>query len=287
MSARTIKLAVLGILVLFIGVPMLMGSWYTVPEGFRGVITRNGAVVGIATPGLGFKVPLIDGVTDMSVQTQAGSFEGVAAYSKDIQQATSHVTVNYRLSPDVVQRMYSEVGTEYGAVLITARVQKHVKEVFGKYIATDIINKRDELSTTIQAALAGDLAPFGVVVEAVQIANIDFSDTYEAAAESAATAQAQVVKARQELAKIEVDAQQKVAQANAEATAIKVTADANAYSVEVAGKATASAIKARGDALKDNPDLVHLITAEKWNGALPATMIPGGTIPFLNVGSLQ
>lgn len=283
MSARTIKLAVIGILFLFIGVPALLGSWYTVPEGFRGVITRNGAVVGIATPGLGFKVPLIDGVTDMSVQTQAGIFEGVAAYSKDIQQATSHVAVNYRLSPDVVQKMYSEVGTSYGAVLITARVQKHVKEVFGKYIATDIINRRDELSDKVETALGDDLSPFGIVVEDVQIANIDFSDTYEAAAESAATAQAQVVKARQELAKIEVDAQQKVAQANAEATAIKVTADANAYSVKVAGDATASAIKARGDALKENPDLVALVTAEKWNGILPTTMVPSSTLPFLSM----
>lgn len=269
--------------VTILGAAMVLGSWYTVPEGYRGVITRNGAVVGIANPGLGFKVPLIDSVTDMSIQTNAGSFEGVAAYSKDIQQAVSHVIVNYRLAPEVVQRMYSEVGTSYGSVLITSRVQKHVKEVFGKYIATDIINHRDQLSTAIQVALADDLAPFGILVEAVQIANIDFSDTYEAAAESAATAQAQVVKARQELAKIEVDAQQKVAQANAEATAIKVTADANAYSVEVAGKATASAIKARGDALKDNPDLVNLITAEKWNGALPLTMVPNGAVPFMNL----
>ncbi len=287
MSARTIRLMVVAILALFIGIPALLGCWYTVPEGFRGVITRNGAVVGIAAPGLGFKVPLIDGVTDMSVQTQVGVFEGVAAYSKDIQQATSHVAVNFRLSPEVVQKMYSEVGTLYGDVLITARLQKHVKEVFGKYIATDIINKRDELSDKVELALRDDLSPFGIVVEDVQIANIDFSDTYEAAAESAATAQAQVVKARQELAKIEVDAQQKVAQANAEATAIKVTADANAYSVKVAGDATASAIKARGDALKDNPDLVKLITAEKWNGTLPSTMLPGGAVPFLNVGSLQ
>lgn len=282
MSARAIKLIVAGLLFVLVGIPALLGSWYTVPEGFRGVITRNGAIVGIATPGLGFKVPLIDGVTDMSVQTQAGAYEA-AAYSKDIQQATSHVTVNYRLSPDVVQRMFSEVGVEYGSVLITTRVQKHVKEVFGKYIATDIINRRDELSDKVETELRDDLTPFGVIIEAVQIANIDFSDTYEAAAESAATAQAQVVKARQELEKIKVDAQQKIAQAEAEATAIKVTADANAYSVEVAGKATATAIKARGDALKENPDLVGLVTAEKWNGILPTTMVPNSTVPFLNM----
>lgn len=285
MSPRMIKLIVLAIAFVFVGIPTLLGSWYTVPEGFRGVITRNGAVVGVADPGLGFKVPLIDGVTDMSIQTQAGNFEGVAAYSKDIQQATSHVTVNYHLSPDVVQRMYSEVGTQYGAVLMTARIQKHVKEVFGKYIATDIINKRDELSDKVEAALGADLSPFGIVVEDVQIANIDFSDSYEAAAESAATAQAQVVKARQELEKIKVDAQQKVAQAEAEATATKTRADAESYAKEVNGKAEAVAIKARADALAANAGLVDLMAVEKWNGALPATMVPGSTIPFLNMAA--
>lgn len=283
MTGRMVKLIVTAIAFVFVGVPMLLGSWYTVPEGFRGVITRNGAVVGVADPGLGFKIPLIDGVTDMSIQTQAGNFEGVAAYSKDIQQATSHVTVNFRLSPDVVQRMYSEVGTQYGAVLITARVQKHVKEVFGKYVATDIINKRDELSDKVELALGGDLSPFGIVVEDVQIANIDFSDSYETAAESAATAQAQVVKARQELEKIKVDAQQKVAQAEAEATATRTRAEAEAFAKEVNGRAEATAIKARGDALASNPGLVDLMAVEKWSGTLPATMLPGSALPFVSV----
>lgn len=283
MSARTIKVTIVGILFFFIGVPALLGSWYTVPEGFRGVITRNGAVVGIATPGLGFKVPLIDGVTDMSTQTQAGVYDGVAAYSRDIQQATSHVAVNYRLSPDVVSRMFSEVGIDYGTVLITARVQKHVKEVFGKYNAVDIINRRDEVSDKVELALGDDLRPFGIIVEDVQIANIDFSDAYEAAAESAATAQAQVVKARQELEKIKVDAQQKVAQAEAEATATKTRAEAEAFQIKAKGDAEASAIRARGDALKQNPELVGLITAEKWNGLLPTTMLPNAALPFVSV----
>jgi hypothetical protein len=42
------------------------GSWYTVGEGYRGVQLRNGAVVGTAEPGLGFKMPVIDSVVDIS-----------------------------------------------------------------------------------------------------------------------------------------------------------------------------------------------------------------------------
>ncbi|WP_281353338.1 hypothetical protein [Jiella pacifica] len=41
-------------------------------------------------------------------------------------------------------------------------------------------------------------------------------------------------------------------------------------------------IDARGKALRDNPQVVELIRAERWNGQLPTTMVPGGTIPFVN-----
>jgi hypothetical protein len=29
---------------------------------------------------------------------------------------------------------------------------------------------------------------------------------------------------------------------------------------------------------------VNLTTAERWNGVLPQQMVPGGTVPFINVG---
>ncbi len=41
---------------------VLFGSWYTIDEGHRGVMLRNGAVIGISNPGLGFKFPIVDSV---------------------------------------------------------------------------------------------------------------------------------------------------------------------------------------------------------------------------------
>jgi hypothetical protein len=69
----------------------------------------------------------------------------------------------------------------------------------------------------------------------------------------------------------------------AEATAKRLQADADAYATEAAGKATANAIRERGAALRDNPQLVDLVQAEKWNGVLPTTMVPGSAVPFINV----
>ncbi|MCB1575926.1 MAG: prohibitin family protein, partial [Xanthomonadales bacterium] len=74
-----------------------------------------------------------------------------------------------------------------------------------------------------------------------------------------------------------------VTQAKAQADSALAKAQAEAEAIRVRGIAEADAIKARGEALKQNAQLIALTQAEKWNGVLPATMVPGGTVPFLNL----
>jgi regulator of protease activity HflC (stomatin/prohibitin superfamily) len=90
------------------------GSWYTVGEGYRGVALRNGAVTGTAEPGLGFKMPIIDSVVDISVQSQAQLYENILAYSRDQQTAGLSLSVNYRFPADQVETIYREYGGEAG-----------------------------------------------------------------------------------------------------------------------------------------------------------------------------
>jgi regulator of protease activity HflC (stomatin/prohibitin superfamily) len=277
-SAAIVAVLILGVLVVFL-------SYYTVPEGYRGVIIRTGAVAGVANPGLGFKVPFLDSVVDMSVQTQREDFPDVSAYSRDIQLSVSQVTVNFRLLPDSVMRVYSEVGVGYADRLLAPRLPKRFKEVVGRYAAAEIVNNRTALSEEIETLLREDMAEFGVAVEDVQITNIDFSDTYEQAVEATAKAEADVKRARQELEQVKVDAQRQVAEAEARAQAVKLAADAEAYQIRAKGEAEASAIAARGKALVANPRLVELIAAEKWNGQLPYTQVPGSALPFISVPS--
>jgi regulator of protease activity HflC (stomatin/prohibitin superfamily) len=96
--------AVVGITALTI----IGGSWYTVNEGYRGVQLRNGAVIGTADPGLGFKLPIIESVVDISVQSQAQLYENILAYSRDQQTAGLNLSVNYRFPADQVEKIYRE-----------------------------------------------------------------------------------------------------------------------------------------------------------------------------------
>jgi len=271
--------------VIAIGLIVLWSAWYTVPEGFRGVILRNNAAIGEAAPGFGLKLPFFDSIVDMSVQTETARFENVISYSKDIQQSDSIVNVNIRLDPNRVLDIYSTVGIGYAEKVVWPAVFRRYKEVFGQHVAAEIVNQRDLIAQEVHALLVADLQPRGLIIEAVQIENINFSDTYEHAVEATAKAEADVKRARQELEQAKVNAQRQVAEAEARAQATRATADAEAYATRARGEAEAAAIAARGKALRDNPDLIALIAAEKWNGVLPTTMLPGATLPFIEVGA--
>jgi regulator of protease activity HflC (stomatin/prohibitin superfamily) len=272
--------AALGIVILVLVFAGLSGSYYTVPEGYRGVILRNGAAIGTALPGLGFKLPFFDQVVDMSVQTEKKPFEGIAAYSRDLQQATMHLSVNYRLDEARVQETFSEVGLSYADKLLTPIVLKRTKEVFGQYTAADVVAQREKVGIAVFDVIQSDMAPHGVLIRASR-SRTWTSRTPTRARSEAATAEANVKRARQELEQVRVNAQRQIAEAEAKADATRKTADAEAYAIRARGEA-GPRIASRGKAL-GQPDLVKLIAAERWNGALPTSMIPGGAVPFVGV----
>jgi regulator of protease activity HflC (stomatin/prohibitin superfamily) len=250
------------------------GSFYTVDQGERGVILRNGAVVGTAEPGLGFKLPIVDSIREINVQTQARVYEQVMVYSRDQQNAGLQVSVNYRLASDKVEQIYSEFGGQNGIVsrLLDRQVPEEVKNVFGKFNAVTAIQERARLGMEIQEAIQKAATNSMMIVESVQVENIDFSDAYEKSIEQRMLAEVEVQKVQQNAEREKVQAEILVIQAKAEADAKKLQGEAEAY-----------AINARGKALRDNPGLVELVQAEKWDGKLPTTMVPGQTVPFINV----
>ncbi|GAA5540478.1 MULTISPECIES: prohibitin family protein [Brucella/Ochrobactrum group] len=291
---RYIPTAVAG----FIGLVLLsviLGSWYTIDEGERGVVLRYGAVAGVAQPGLGFKIPLIDSIVRVSVQSKAAIYNQMEAYSRDQQPATMNLSVNYRIPPDRVEEVYANYGGEDGLLsrLVERRVFEESKTVFGKFNAVTAIQERSRLNQEIAEAIQSSVRG-PVVVDSVQIENIDFSDAYEQSIEQRMLAEVEVQRLRQNAEREKVQAEITVtqakaqadarrAEAEAQADAVRLQAEAESEAIRLRGEAEATAIKARGDALRDNPGLVSLTQAERWNGQLPSTMLPNSSIPMLNL----
>ena len=191
---------VLGTVVL-LALAGLIGSWFVIDQGERGILLRNGGFVRVAEPGLGFKVPFIDSVTELSVRTEKRIYKGLGAYSKDIQLAQLDVSVNYRLDVSDVRSIYEKFGSREAAIdrIITPRVADEVKVVFGQFNAKTSVEERGRLGIEMLSALKKSVEGSGVIVEALQIEGIDFSKAFEQSIEARMQAEVEVAKLKQNL----------------------------------------------------------------------------------------
>ena len=281
---RFLRTVVFSIAVLF-GVGLVFGGFYTVAPGERGVVVRLGQIRTTAEPGLHFKLPYVDTVRLISVQTHVMRLEKVESYSKDQQPADIRISVNWEIPASAVAEVVAEYGNELQLIdrLVAPRVHSEFKVVFGQFTAVTAIQERGRLTTEATAALQHAVqGPVRIV--GLQIENIDFSDAYEKSIEQRMLAEVEVQKLRQNAEREKVQAEITVTVARANADAVRQRALADAEAIRMRGEAEAAAIRARGAALKENPGLVDLAAVERWNGVLPTHMIPGGTMPFIELG---
>ena len=286
--------AVVAILVILV---IAAGSWYTVDQTERGVRLLYGAVIGTAQPGLGFKLPLIDSIEKISVKTTTYAWDKMNSYSYDQQPADLKISVTLRASPDKVSDLSAQFGRRDTAVnqVVSPVVNQQVKVVFGRYTAVKAIQERGPLNAAIKDAITATLSddPM-IVIESVQLENIEFSANYLHSIEQRMLAEVEVQKLQQNAEREKVQAQITVTQATAKANAVRAEAQANAEAtrlngeakasnIRITGEAEAAAIEARAKALGTNPNLVTLVQAERWNGVLPTTMVPGSAVPFVSV----
>lgn len=286
MSARFIAACV----AVVIAVIVIFSSIYTVDQGEEAVILTFGKVAGTETAGLHFKVPFVQDVKFVTLQSHTRAYDSTfESYSKDQQPADILASVNWHVPPGSGAQVYAM----YGGVdnMLTRVVDQYLpailKDVFGTYDAQTAIQQRARLNADVLAALEAQASAENqpIVFDSVQLKDIKYRPEYEAAISAKQSAVVEVQKREQELAQQRVAAEITVTNAQAEADSQLAKAKAAAEAIKVQGEAEAAAIRAKGDALKDNPQLVDLTKAERWNGVLPTTVLPAGTVPFLDVGA--
>ncbi len=263
---NVVKIATHGILAVIVLV-LAFGSFGIIGAGQVGIETRLGAVVGTKQPGLYLKLPFIEGVTTMDVQTQNDSSKGVSAASQDLQDVTTDVSINYHLEPSKAASVYQNIGEDYATVVIEPAIQETVKANTAKYTAEQLVSQRETVRQGIIDLLTTKLAQFGIQVDAVNITNFAFSPDFTTAVEAKVTAVQNADAAQNKLAQVQYEAQQTIATAEAQAKAIQIQAEA---------------INSAGGA-----DYVALQAIQKWDGTLPTQMVPGGSVPFINVNAAK
>ena len=143
---------------IFIIIPLLFGSFFTIDSGERGIILTNGSVTSVADDGLHFKVPLIQKVVKVDVRTRKAHAPADAA-SADMQRVSSEVALNYHLDESKLAQIYTKSGMNVEANLIDPRIQEVVKAVVAKYKAEYLLSQREGVKAEIELALRYWLSP--------------------------------------------------------------------------------------------------------------------------------
>jgi prohibitin 2 len=243
-----------------IGIVVLLFTFFIVPAGSVGVVTRFGAVNRVAYPGMGMKIPLVEWVVRMDVRTQKDEVATSAA-SRDLQVVTSTIAVNYHLDGQYAVDVYQNIGRRYTDIVIAPAIQNVFKATTAKFTAEQLITNREAVRIQAEEELAKQLAPYHVIVENFNIVNFDFSPEFNAAIEAKQVAQQQVETSKQRLAQAQVDAQTALAQAK--------------------GQADAQAMLQSSGALTEA--YLRYLALTKWNGILPTVV--GGAIPFIDIST--
>lgn len=294
-AAKRFRIVLLPVVAAALIAVAVMASMFTVDEGERAVVLTFGEISRVCDPGLHFRMPFIQDVRYFSVRVHKTTFDRLTAYSYDQQIVESFkISATWNYDPTKIAEIYTRFGTEGAessggvfATVVAPKVQEISKIIFGQFTAQTAIQERAKLNQALSEQLNDALREYPIQVLSIQLEDVNFSDSYEAIVEQTAQAKQSIEKQRNELTRVDLEAQQKVKQAESENKAMKLRADAEAYQIEVKAKAEAEAIRLRGEALKQNPRLVELSIAEKWNGSVPDILMTGeggeNILPMLNI----
>ena len=230
-----------------------------VDAGHKGVVLNMGAVSEtILDEGIHIRIPIIQKVKMMDARILKKETKAAAA-SKDLQNISTLIALNYHLKPDKVNDLYRTVGIDYEDKVIDPAVQEIVKSITAKYTAAELITLREEVSIGIKNGLDARLQKYFIIIDDFSIKDFEFSQTFARAIESKQEAEQLALKAERDLQRIKIEAEQQIATARAEAETLRLK------NVSV------------------SPLMIQLNAIDKWDGKLPQYMIGNGTLPFINI----
>ena len=259
-----VKKVIIG-LVIFVGLGIALGSWYTVAPTERAVIVRLGHLQeDVRTEGLHFKIPFLDSVhfADMRINSANGLAKSA---SKDLQNVSTNIAVNYVINEGKLLDLYRALSLDHEkiqATVFSSAIQESVKRATAQYTAEELVTKREKVREEIETSLRDKVEKFGVTISQVNIVNFDFSESFDGAIEAKVKAEQDALTSKNKLEQVKYEAQQQIERAKAEAETIRIQANA---------------IQAQGGAA-----YVKLRGIEKWDGALPSTAL-GGRTPMITL----
>ena len=255
-TGRYILWGVLAILALIV----FFSSFYTIRSTERGVLSTFGKMSDqVVDAGLHLKIPFIQTIKRVNVQQK--KFDGHEnSYTRDVQTSEVDYTINYDLVRENVSKLMKNVGDDYHNRIVVPFVRSAMKEAFGNFAATEIVENRDAVRREIEATLRRTLDSNYFTNIQFQLVDIDFDDQFENAIKEKQVAEQEALKAKNVTIQVEEKAKQ----------------------TKIAAEAEAEAMRIKANALERNPKLVNYEAVLKWDGKMPQYML-GNSVPFIDL----
>jgi regulator of protease activity HflC (stomatin/prohibitin superfamily) len=282
---RIVVPIIVGIIIISV---IAVSSVRMVDAGHRGVLVQFGKVAtdNSLDEGIHFVVPFRDNIVQLEVRTQK-IVESATSASKDLQDVSTQVALNYHVDPDRAQVLYQQLGPDYANRVIVPAIQESVKQVTARFNAEELITKRETVKNQIEEQITARLGAYNIVVDALSITEFQFSPQFTAAVEAKVEAQQRALQAQNELRRIQIEAQQNEAQAIGEQKANIARAEGIKQSNVLQAEGEAQAITIIDQQLRNNPTYLEWLKATKWDGVLP--LVTGGesggqgNTPFIDI----
>lgn len=268
-------------IIVAIGLLLALNPFRTIQSGTVGLKLDFGSVQPEALPpGLHFAIPLYQTIVTVSTQPQTVTSDETAA-THDLQTVQTRIAVTFRVDPEEAAFFWQNFRSfdTLGQRVIAPAISNDVKAITARYDAEELVTERDKVDAEIKALIITSLSPYHLTVEAVNVANFAFSNSYEQAIEQKQVAQQQALQAQYTLQQTEISAQQQVVQAKAAADAAVASASGNAKATVLQAEAEAKANALVSQSL--TPQILEMRAISRWNGALPTYLSGNAPLPFI------
>lgn len=262
---------------------LLAGSFVVVPAGRVGVVFNvfGGVSDRERNPGVQFVMPGLQQMTLLNTREQSIEFitdnnDEIPALSQEGLQIISDATVRYRIEASEASSIFASIGDNVEATLIRPQVRSVIRNAIANYNAAEVIStQRSELQAEIVQVLTDELAANNIILLDVLLRDIRIPDSITQAIEEkqAAEQQIEVETNRREQSRIA-----------AERVVIQAEGERDAEIARAQGEA--EALRLRGQAIRENPEIIQLEVAQKLAPSLQTILLPTESNFLLDLRSL-
>lgn len=267
-----------GVIATIFVLTIVFDSFTTISSGTVGVVRRFGEVKRVISPGINFKIPIIEDVIVYNTQrviyeTSAYPTESNADYTdypvdtttKDGQPISIKYSIRFSIDPDKAEWLANNLGNEAEIVekIVKTDSRIYVRGIAREYEAGDLYTGNIvAVQDAISEVLVKSFEKNGLILDDFGIRNIEFSPDYVAVIEQ---------KQREK---------EKV-------TTEKYIAEQEQYKKQAAiTKAEAEAESQKLLQTTITEQILMKMWIEKWNGQLPQVVTGEGQDYILNMGDL-